>query len=105
VRTAARWIRCAHALQVELQVDNAKRCALPRIVAEVHFKVPAATESEPAGKHLALRQRACSGDGLTAPIHVHLKPFVPGHDFGKSIEVVSGLAADDSWWSSAGFAH
>jgi len=28
--------------------------------------------------------------------HVHLKTIVPGRDFGKSIEVVSGLAADDS---------
>jgi hypothetical protein len=28
--------------------------------------------------------------------HVHLKSIVPGRDFGKSIEVLSGLAADDN---------
>jgi multidrug efflux system membrane fusion protein len=97
VRTANALDPALRTLQVELQVDNADGVLFPGSYAEVHFKVPGSSQSLRLPANALLFRAA----GLQVAIvdreaHVHLKTIVPGRDFGKSIEVLSGVAADDN---------
>jgi len=83
-------------LQVELQLDNAERELFPGAYAEVHFKargnaqslrLPANTVcSEPLG---------CRSPSSTPAAH-STEEHREGRDFGNTIEVLSGLDADDA---------
>lgn len=84
-------------LQVELQLDNSERELFPGAYAEVHFKL--------AGNARSLRLPAATvlfrAPGLQvatvdAQQRVQLKSIVEGRDFGNTIEVLSGLDADDA---------
>jgi len=84
-------------LQVELQLDNSERELFPGAYAEVHFKL--------AGNARSLRLPAATvlfrAPGLQvatvdAQQHIQLKSIVEGRDFGNTIEVLSGLDADDA---------
>jgi len=84
-------------LQVELQLDNAQRELFPGAYAEVHFKL--------AGNAQSLRLPANTvlfrAPGLQVAIvdaqrRIQLKSIVEGRDFGNTIEVLSGLDADDA---------
>ena len=84
-------------LQVELQLDNAQRELFPGAYAEVHFKL--------AGNAQSLRLPANAvlfrAPGLQVAIvdaqrRIQLKSIVEGRDFGNTIEVLSGLDADDA---------
>jgi RND family efflux transporter MFP subunit len=84
-------------LQVELQLDNSERELFPGAYAEVHFKL--------AGNARSLRLPAVTvlfrAPGLQvatvdAQQHIQLKSIVEGRDFGNTIEVLSGLDADDA---------
>jgi RND family efflux transporter MFP subunit len=96
VRTANALDPAVRTLQVELQVDNASGVLFPGSYAEVHFKVPGSNQSLrlPANT-LMFRAAGLQVATVDSADHVHLKSIVPGRDFGKSIEVLSGLAADD----------
>ena len=97
VRTASALDPAVRTLQVELQVDNANGVLFPGAYAEVHFKVPGSNQSLslPANT-LLFRAAGLQVATVDSSDHVRLKTIVPGRDFGKSIEVVSGLAADDN---------
>jgi RND family efflux transporter MFP subunit len=84
-------------LQVELELDNAERELFPGAYAEVHFKL--------AGNAQSLRLPANTvlfrAPGLQVAIvdadrRIQLKSIVEGRDFGNTIEVLSGLDADDA---------
>src|SRR5580704_13394497 len=84
-------------LQVELKLDNSERELFPGAYAEVHFKL--------AGNARSLRLPAATvlfrAPGLQvatvdAQHHIQLKSIVEGRDFGNTIEVLSGLDADDA---------
>jgi RND family efflux transporter MFP subunit len=84
-------------LQVELQLDNSDRELFPGAYAEVHFKL--------AGNARSLRLPAATvlfrAPGLQvatvdARQYIQLKSIVEGRDFGNTIEVLSGLDADDA---------
>ncbi|HSY08179.1 MAG TPA: efflux RND transporter periplasmic adaptor subunit [Steroidobacteraceae bacterium] len=96
VRTANALDPALRTLQVELQVDNANSELFPGAYAEVHFKVPGSSQSlrVPANT-LLFRAAGLQVATVDAENHVHLKTIVPGRDFGKSIEVLSGIGADD----------
>jgi multidrug efflux pump subunit AcrA (membrane-fusion protein) len=83
-------------LQVELQVDNASGVLFPGSYAEVHFKVPGNSQSLrlPANA-LLFRSAGLQVATVDQGNHVHLKNIITGRDFGKSIEVLSGITADD----------
>ena len=96
VRTANALDPALRTLQVELQLDNAKHEIFPGAYAEVHFKF--------AGNNQTLRLPANTvlfrAPGLQVATidsqhRVKLKSIVEGRDFGNSIEVLSGLEADD----------
>jgi RND family efflux transporter MFP subunit len=97
VRTANALDPAQRTLQVELQVDNSNGVLFPGSYAEVHFQVPGSSQSlrVPANT-LLFRAAGLQVATVDRDAHVHLKTIVPGRDFGKSIEVLSGIAADDN---------
>ena len=84
-------------LQVELQIDNSRGELLPGSYAQVHFDLHGASSSlrVPANAVLFRSQ------GLLVAVvdpqhHAHLRPITQGRDFGREIEVLSGVAPDDN---------
>lgn len=97
VRTSNALDPAIRTLQVELQLDNAQRELFPGAYAEVHFKL--------AGNARSLRLPATTvlfrAEGLQVATvdsqqRIELKSIVEGRDFGNTIEVLSGLGADDA---------
>jgi RND family efflux transporter MFP subunit len=97
VRTANALDPALRTLQVELQTDNANGVLFPGAYAEVHFKVPgnSATLRLPANT-LLFRAPGLQVAIVDGNDHVHLKSIALGRDFGKTVEVISGLGADDN---------
>jgi RND family efflux transporter MFP subunit len=98
VRTANALDPALRTLQVELQVDNASGELFPGAYAEVHFKLSGKTSDALRVPINALLFRAQGMQVATvgADNHVKLLSITPGRDFGTSLEVVSGLDAQQS---------
>jgi RND family efflux transporter MFP subunit len=100
VRTAEAINYTTRTLLVEVDVDNPSGELLSGAYAEVHFKVPgqASTYIVPVDTLLFRKE------GLNVAIvengKAKLMPVVVGHDFGTSIEIVSGLQGNESVISS-----
>ena len=96
VRTAQALDPASRTLQVELQLDNAKGEVFPGSYAEVHFKLPANADSLRVPINALLFRSAGLQVAVVGDDHaIRLKSITSGHDFGKSIEVVSGLDPND----------
>jgi RND family efflux transporter MFP subunit len=96
VRTAQALDPASRTLQVELQVDNSKGELFPGSYAEVHFKLAGSVESLRLPINALLFRAAGLQVAVVGTDHtVHLRSIVAGRDFGRSIEVLSGLAPDD----------
>jgi RND family efflux transporter MFP subunit len=97
VRTSNALDPTLRTLQVELELDNESREVFPGAYAEVHFKLPASAESLrlPANTVLfrAAGLQVATVDGQK---RVKLKSIVQGRDFGNTIEILSGLGADET---------
>jgi len=100
VRTAEAINYTTRTLLVEVDVNNPSGQLLSGAYAEVHFKVPgqASTYIVPVDTLLFRKE------GLNVAIvengKAKLVPVVAGHDFGTSIEIVSGLKGNESVISS-----
>jgi RND family efflux transporter MFP subunit len=96
VRTSNSLDAILRTLQVELELDNAKGEIFPGAYAEVHFKIPAdaATLRLPANTVL-FRSAGLQVATLDGEHRVKLKSIVQGRDFGSTIEVLSGLTANE----------
>ena len=96
VRTSNALDPTLRTLQVELQLDNANRDVLPGAYAEVHFKLAGNAQALRLPANTVLFRSAglqvATVDGTK---HVKLKSIVQGRDFGNTIEVLSGIEADD----------
>jgi RND family efflux transporter MFP subunit len=96
VRTAEAINYTTRTLLVEVDVNNPSGELLSGAYAEVHFKVPgqATTYIVPVDTLLFRKE------GLNVAIvengKAKLVPVVAGHDFGTSIEIVSGLKGNES---------
>ncbi len=97
VRTANALDPALRTLQVELELDNSQGELFPGAYAEVHFKL--------AGNARSLRLPSTTvlfrAPGLQVATvdpqqRIQLKSIVEGRDFGNTIEVLSGLDADDA---------
>jgi RND family efflux transporter MFP subunit len=96
VRTAQALDPASRTLQVELQVDNSKGELFPGSYAEVHFKLAGNGDSLRLPINALLFRSAGLQVAVVGADHeVHLKNITSGRDFGKSIEVLSGLEATD----------
>jgi RND family efflux transporter MFP subunit len=84
-------------LQVELQIDNARGELLPGSYAQVHFDLHGAgtTLRVPANAVL-FRSRGLLVATVDATGHAHLHSITQGRDFGREIEVLSGVEPDDT---------
>ena len=85
-------------LQVELQIDNAGGELFPGSYAEVHFDLRGAGSALlriPVNAVL-FRSQGLLVATVDASGHAHLRPITQGRDFGREIEVLSGLEADDT---------
>ena len=83
-------------LQVELLVDNSRSELFPGAYAQVHFKLPgnASTLRVPATA-LVFRGEGLQVATIEQGNRVKLKSIEQGRDFGTSVEVLTGLSADD----------
>jgi RND family efflux transporter MFP subunit len=97
VRTSNALDPALRTLQVELELDNSQGELFPGAYAEVHFKL--------AGNAQSLRLPATTvlfrAAGLQVAVvdahqRIQLKSIVEGRDFGSTIEVLSGLNAEDA---------
>jgi RND family efflux transporter MFP subunit len=96
VRTASAIDPVVRTLEVELLVDNANGELFPGSYAEVHLKVPGSeTTLRISSTALIFRGNDLEVATLDANQRVTLKTVVQGRDFGGSVEILSGLAADD----------
>jgi RND family efflux transporter MFP subunit len=97
VRTSNALDPALRTLQVELQLDNSKRELFPGAYAEVHFKMPGNAQSLRLPANTVLfRAQGLQVATVDAQNRVQLKSIVQGRDFGNTIEVLSGINADDS---------
>jgi RND family efflux transporter MFP subunit len=96
VRTSNALDPTLRTLQVELSLDNENHDVFPGAYAEVHFKLPASAESLRLPANTVLF-RAAGLQVATVDSHkrVKLKSIVQGRDFGNTIEILSGLEADE----------
>jgi RND family efflux transporter MFP subunit len=95
VRNANAIDHSTRTLNVEVDVDNAKGVLRPGAYVFVHFQLPAIgnTVTVPSNALLfraeGLRVAVVRGD------RVQLVPVTIGHDFGSSVEIISGLTTAD----------
>jgi len=96
VRTSNALDPTLRTLQVELQLDNANREVFPGAYAEVHFKLAGNAESLRLPANTVLfRAAGLQVATVDSTQHIKLRSIVQGRDFGSTIEVLSGIEADD----------
>ena len=97
VRTANAIDQSTRTLLVEIRVNNPTGNLLSGAYAEVHLKLPNAVSSFilPVNT-LIFRSEGLQVASVPDGQHVDLKPITIGHDYGTQVEVVSGLAGDES---------
>jgi RND family efflux transporter MFP subunit len=97
VRTSNALDPTLRTLQVELELDNANREVFPGAYAEVHFKLPASAASLRLPANTVLfRATGLQVATIDGQKRVKLKSIVQGRDFGNTIEILSGLGADET---------
>jgi hypothetical protein len=82
-------------LKVEVDVDNQQGLLMPGEYVELHLKLPAPVHS----MTLPVNAFLFRAEGMSAAAvrdgRVMLLPVTIGHDYGDSLEVTSGLGADE----------
>jgi RND family efflux transporter MFP subunit len=95
VRTAEAINATTRTLLIEVDVDNPTGTLLTGSYAEVHLAVP----TQASTFLLPVNTLVFRSEGLRVGIvkdgKVVLTPVVPGHDFGNTIEIVSGVNTND----------
>jgi RND family efflux transporter MFP subunit len=96
VRTAQALDPIQRTLLVEVQVDNHNGELFPGSFAEVHFKLPGSNSTVriPANA-LIFRTQGLQVASVGPDNRAKLSTIVEGRDFGTSVEVLSGVSADD----------
>lgn len=96
VRTADAIDPVSRTLLVEIDVNNRDGKLMPGALAQVHFKTPAAgpTFIIPAAATIFRKEGMQVGTVVNGNI-AHLVPVIIGEDDGATVEIISGLKADD----------
>jgi RND family efflux transporter MFP subunit len=96
VRTSNALDPTARTLQVELELDNEKEEFLPGAYTEIHFKLPSDSKTMRLPSNTVLFRSDGLQVGVVTPDHkVHVKNVTQGRDFGKTVEILDGLDAQD----------
>jgi len=82
-------------LNVEVDVDNRDHKLLPGQYAFVHFQIPPSKGSMMLPSNTLLFRGQGLRVGVVRNGRVQLVPVQVGHDYGATVEIVSGLAPDD----------
>ena len=83
-------------LNVEVDVDNPRGQLMPGAYAFVHLKVPATTGAVTVPTNTLLFRSEGLRVGVVRDGKVSLVPITIGHDYGNSVEVTSGVTAQDA---------
>jgi RND family efflux transporter MFP subunit len=97
IRTSRALDPTARTLQVELQLDNHNDEFFPGAYTEIHFKMPSSTQTLRVPSNTVLF-RAAGLQVATVDRSSHkikMKNIVQGRDFGKTIEILSGIEPND----------
>ena len=97
VRTSQALDPSARTLQVELDLDNDQAELLPGSYTDIHFQLPASTATLRLPANTILFRN--TGLQVATVEHgdtVRLKDVTQGRDFGKSVEILTGLDANDA---------
>lgn len=97
VSTARALDAGSRTLQVELQIDNGAGELLPGSYAEVHFDLRGASTTLRIPVNTVLfRAQGLLVATVDSSNHAHLRPITQGRDYGREIEVLSGVGPDDT---------
>jgi len=96
VRTAEAINYATRTLLVEVDVNNPTGQLLSGAYAEVHFKVPGRVSTYILPVDTLLFRKEGLNVAIVENGKAKLVPVTPGHDFGDSIEIVSGLKGNES---------
>ena len=96
VRTSNALDPTARTLQVELQLDNDKGELFPGAYVEVHFKLPDSMQTMRLPSNTILFRDGLQVATVDHDHKIKLKSVMQGRDFGKTIEILSGLERNDS---------
>jgi RND family efflux transporter MFP subunit len=96
VRTAEAIDQASRTLLVEIEVVNPTGVLLTGSYAEVHLKLPAGSSSYVVPVNTLLFRKEGLRMAIVKDGKAVLTPVTPGHDFGDRIEIVGGLAGDES---------
>jgi RND family efflux transporter MFP subunit len=94
VRTSNAIDPASRTLLVELDIDNRNGELLPGSFAQVHFKVPAETNSLIIPVSALIFRQAGLQVAVVEGNHAHIVPVTLGSDDGRNVQVTSGLTAD-----------
>jgi RND family efflux transporter MFP subunit len=83
-------------LNVEVDVDNPRGQLLPGAYAFVHLKVPASSDAVTVPANTLLFRSEGLRVGVVRNGRVSLVPVTIGHDYGNSVEVLSGVTPQDA---------
>jgi RND family efflux transporter MFP subunit len=97
VRTSNSLDPTARTLQVELQLDNRESQLFPGAYTEVHFRLPASTNT----MRLPANTILFRSDGLQVAVvqnqdTIKIKKVDQGRDFGKTVEILTGIDPTDA---------
>ncbi len=82
-------------LNVEVDVDNRDGKLLPGAYVFAHFHVPAGSNTVTIPSNTVLFRAEGLRVGVVRNDHVQLVPISIGHDYGSTVEVISGLTTED----------
>jgi RND family efflux transporter MFP subunit len=96
VRTSNALDPSARTLQVELELDNRESQLFPGSYTEVHFRLPSDTATLRVPSNTILFRANGLEVATVGPDNViKMKPVNQGRDFGKTVEILTGLAPGD----------
>ena len=95
VRTAEAIDPSSRTLLVEIDVDNHRGELMPGALAQVHFKAPAMQTFIVPVSAIIFRRQGTQVGTLGADNTAHLVSVTIGQDDGKTVQIASGLKAED----------
>jgi RND family efflux transporter MFP subunit len=95
VRTADAIDPASRTLLVEVDVDNRSGELMPGSLAQVHFKTPPIGPTFIVPSEALIFRRDGLRVGTVIDGEAHLAPVIIGEDDGATVQIISGLKADD----------
>jgi RND family efflux transporter MFP subunit len=83
-------------LNVEVDIDNSDGRVRPGAYVFAHFRLPARSNAVTIPSNTLLFRSEGLRVGVVRDDHVTLVPVTIGHDFGNSVEIITGLSAHDA---------